>query len=142
MKNKIKYSYTLILLGILSLPSVINARTVSYVKCGAKKTQGLSKFPKKFPELTSFVVSILEVAVPVLLVLMGVFDLVRAISAGKEDEIKKAQSTFIKRLITGALVFFIIAIVKLLINILDSKGAAGIIDCVNCFVSNSCTAIK
>lgn len=140
MKKKIKYFCTLMLLCILSFPSLISARTITKVSCGNSE-QGLNEFPKKFPQLTSFAISVLEVAVPVILILMGMFDLVKAITSGKEDGIKKAQSTFVKRLIAGALVFFIIAIVKLLINVLDSSGAAGIIDCVNCFVSNSCKAV-
>ena len=42
--------------------------------------------------------------------------MVKAVTSGKEDDIKKAQGTFIKRLIAGALVFFVIVIVKLLIS--------------------------
>ena len=43
----------------------------------------------------------------------------------KEDEIKKAQSLLIKRLIYGVLVFLIVAIVKFVLGIVgDSAGEA------------------
>ena len=72
-------------------------------------------------------------------------DLMKAVIAQKEDEIKKAQMTFVKRLIAGALVFFVIVIVKMLISFVadDSKN---IMNCVNCFIngpeSQSCTTVE
>ena len=70
----------------------------------------------KIPDTVSLIVKIIFIAVPVLLVVLGSMDLLKGVWAQKEDEIKKGQQTFIKRLIAGVLVFFVYAIVRLLIS--------------------------
>ena len=50
--------------------------------------------------------------VPAIVIVLGTLDLFKAVIAGKEDEMKKAQKTFIKRVIIGVCVF----LVPLLIN--------------------------
>lgn len=45
--------------------------------------------------------------VPILLVLYGTIDFFKAVTAGKEDEMKKAQMTFVKRLIVGVGIFLV-----------------------------------
>ena len=45
--------------------------------------------------------------VPILILALGTLDLFKAVIAGKEDEMKKAQSTFIKRIIIGVGVFLV-----------------------------------
>lgn len=44
---------------------------------------------------------------PVLVIVLGILDFIKAISGDKEDEMKKAQKNFIIRLISAALVFII-----------------------------------
>lgn len=68
------------------------------------------------PNVVSMIIKVIQIAVPILLVIMGSIDLIKGITSQKEDEIKKGQQIFIKRLIAGALVFFVIAIVKLVIS--------------------------
>lgn len=91
---------------------------------------------EKIANTVHIIILIIQVAVPIILVVLGMIDLLKASIAGKEDEIKKAQMLFIKRLITGALVFFVFVIVKMLVSFVadDSKG---ILNCVDCFVNGS-----
>lgn len=98
------------------------------VGCG-----NVTEIPKKIPELTSLAVTIIEIAVPVLLVVMGTIDLFKGITAQKEDEIKKGQQIFIKRLIVGAIIFFIVVIVRLLISVVAEENSQNIIECIDCF---------
>ena len=56
---------------------------------------------------------VIQIVVPVVLVVMGMITLVKAVTSSKEDEIKKAQMSFVKKLIAAALVLFIFVIVKL-----------------------------
>ena len=105
--------------------------------CGS----GLIKnIPEMLPKIISTVYFALQIVVPILLVIFGMIDLIKAITAGKEDEIKKTQGVFIRRLITGALVFFIFAIVKLLIYLAADDQTSGnkIVKCANCFLSQRC----
>lgn len=89
-------------------------------------------------KITSMAVTILKIAVPVLLIIWGMLDLGKAVMAQKEDEIKKGQQTFIKRLVAAALVFFIVTIVGLVIKLIggDKDGAWG---CAKCFINGGCT---
>ena len=105
MKNIKKY----ILVLILFLPQIIYAAEKR--SCGTVGKGGISGIPAKIPEITSFIIIVLQVAAAVILVIVGSIDLFRGLTSGKEEEIKKGQQTFIKRLIIGALVFFIILIV-------------------------------
>ena len=102
------------------------------VSCGS-----IGSFNKKIPELTSWIFLIIQVIVPVILVILGVIDFVKALTSQKDDEIKKGQKIFIKRLITGILIFFVVAIVKLVVSMLDNNSN-NILNCVDCFISNKC----
>ena len=96
---------------------------------------GLSNFSfdGTIPYITSTIILIVQIVVPLLLVVFGMLDLGKAVVASKEDEIKKGQQTFIKRIIAGAIVFFVILIVQTLVRFL-SNGSTPIMDCFNCFV--------
>ena len=84
------------------------------------------------------IIVVIKIAVPVLLVIFGMLDLFKGLTAQKEDEIKKGQQMFIKRLIVGALIFFVVVIAKLLISVVADTSSANIIECVDCFLSNNC----
>ena len=127
MKKKVSYIITIIMSIITVFP--IYAKTTT-VTCGK-----IQELPLKVLELSNTVINIMQIAVPVILVIMGTVDLVKAVSSQKDDDIKKAQGVFIKRLIMGALVYFVVVIVKLLISIIGNNNE--IWGCVECFVSNA-----
>lgn len=66
--------------------------------------------------LINTVMSYVRIIVPILVILLGMIDLSKAVLAAKEDEMRKAQITFAKRLIIGVCVFF----APLLVNIIMS----------------------
>ena len=87
------------------------------------------------------IILVIQIAVPIILVVLGMIDLLKATIAGKEDEIKKAQMTFVKRLIAGVLVFFVFVIVKMLISFV-ADDSTNLMNCANCFINgtgNTCT---
>lgn len=94
---------------------------------------------EKIPNVVSTIVNVIKIVVPILLVIFGSLDLMKGITAQKEDEIKKGQSIFIKRLISGAIVFFVFVIVQLIISFVSNAGEnENIMTCVNCFVNGKC----
>ena len=129
MKKKCIY---IIMMMAMFMP-IFNVAAASKVSCG-----NITDIPAKIPELTSFAITMIQIAVPIVLVVMGSLDLFKGITAQKEDEIKKGQQMFIKRLIVGALIFFVVVIAKLLISVVADSSSANIIECVDCFLSNSC----
>ncbi len=68
------------------------------------------------------VLTIIQIAVPIILIIIGSIDLMKAVMAGKEDEIKKAQGTFIKRAIAAVIVFFIPLIVNIVLGLLPVEN--------------------
>lgn len=107
----------------------------NYVSCG-----GIGTFNKKIPEIVSWGFTTVEIIVPVILIILGVLDFIKALSSQKEDEIKKGQQMFIKRLIISVLIFFVVIIVKLLVQTISNSTneSNGIIECIDCFINNQC----
>lgn len=68
------------------------------------------------------VVNLIKFGIPVILIIFGMLDLGKAVMAGKEDEMKKAQSTLIKRVIYAVLVFLVITIVQFVMSIVSDAG--------------------
>ena len=56
-------------------------------------------------KLLKNVMNLLWILIPIGLLLFGVIDLGKAVIASKEDEMKKAQGRFIRRLVAAALIF-------------------------------------
>lgn len=110
----------------------------AFVSCGSGM---LNNIPVAVPKIVSIVYKVVHIAVPVVLVIIGMIDLTKSITSEKEDEIKKNQKLFIKRLITAAIIFFVFAVVKFLVSLIadgeDDKN--NIIDCAECFINNNCS---
>lgn len=143
MKKKV-LSICLILLISFIFIDIVGAETynnynanVVPVSCG----DGLvTNIPPLIPKVVSYAYIIIQIAVPIILVIMGSLDLMKGITAQKEDEIKKGQQLFVKRLISAAIIFFVFIIVKFLISIIakDTNSGNRIIDCTQCFINNDC----
>ena len=95
-----------------------------------------------FPQVVSVVVTVIKIGIPILLIILGMIDLGKAVVAQKEDEIKKGQSLFIRRLISALLVFLVVFIVQLVVRFVASGENADISQCINCFVSGKHTDAK
>lgn len=97
------------------------------------------EFGGMLPYAISNIIRIIQIIVPILLIIFGMIDLVKAVTAGKEDEIKKAQTVFIRRLVMGVLVFFVIFLVQMIVSFVSNKDA-NVSNCFNCFVNGKVNA--
>ena len=91
-----------------------------------------------------YLITIVKIAVPILLIVMGSIDFMKAVMAGKEDEIKKTQSTFIKRTIAALIVFFVPTILSILLTVLEHDEVKNN-NCYMCVVNPSsatCEALE
>ena len=66
------------------------------------------------------IVNLIRWAVPILLIIFGTLDLAKAVIASKEDEMKKAQSTLIRRLIYAIAVFLVVTLVIFFMGLLPA----------------------
>lgn len=73
--------------------------------------------------LVKSVIKLIQFGIPILLILFGMIDLGKAVMSSKEDEMKKAQSTLIKRVIYAVAVFLVVTIVNLVMNVVTDADA-------------------
>lgn len=95
------------------------------------------------PKLVHLAVTAIQIAVPILLVIFGMLDLGKSVMAQKEDEIKKGQQLFLKRLIAAVIVFLVVVLVRLVIGLVaPSDPDNNIWNCFDCLVNgvDKCTA--
>lgn len=92
-------------------------------------------------QITKTVYMILQIATPLIIILLGMIDLGKAVMAHKEDDIKKSQQTFVKRLLVGASVFLVFVLAKFVIGLVaPANDNTDMWNCVDCFVSgDNCT---
>jgi hypothetical protein len=90
--------------------------------------------PFKLVYVVHLIILLLQFGVPILLIIFGMLDLGKAVIASKEDEIKKGQQMFIKRLIAAVIVFFVIAIVRLIVG-LTADRSGDLVDCIDKIVN-------
>ena len=121
-----------ILFAILFLP-IFNVSAIEKVSCGE-----ITAIPRKIPELTQFAVTLIQIAVPIILVLRGSLDLFNGITSQKDEDIKKGQQKFIRRLIVAVIIFFVVVIVKFITSIVAGLNSDSAIDCIDCFISLDC----
>ena len=77
------------------------------------------EIPVQLTSIVSTVVTLIKVGVPIILVVLGMIDMGKAVASQKEDEIKKGQKILLSRCIAAGIVFFVVAIVQLLVNIVS-----------------------
>lgn len=65
---------------------------------------------------------IFQIGIPILLILMGSIDLGKAVISSDDKAIKESTSKLIKRCISAIAVFFVVTIVKLLMNIIATNA--------------------
>lgn len=70
--------------------------------------------------IVATILKIIQWVVPVILIVLGTFDLVKAVMAGKEDDIKKNQKVLIKRVIAAVIVFLVPTIVSILMGLIGN----------------------
>ena len=84
--------------------------------------------------ILGFGVTAIKIVIPVILIILGMLDMGKAVTSGKDDEIKKQMIVFLKRAIAAIVVFFIPSIVGLIMQIINDQltdsGACGYAQCV------------
>lgn len=68
-------------------------------------------------QLVRTIVTYITILVPIILIVIGTFDLLKAVTASKEDEIKAAQKLLIKRVIYAILIFLLVPILTLIFGL-------------------------
>ena len=67
-------------------------------------------------------IPLIQIGIPIILIILGMFDLGKAVMASKEDEIKSAQKLLIKRAVYAVAIFFVVLIVQVVFGLLSTTG--------------------
>lgn len=94
------------------------------------------EFSGMIPYVITMIITIIKFVVPILLVIFGMIDFLKSVTASKDDEIKKGRQTFINRLIAAVLVFFIVQVVQLVVRFAaQGSDKENVVDCFSCFIN-------
>ena len=110
-----------------------------YLQCGSYS------IPAPLATISRVVVLILQIVLPLVLIIMGSIDILKAVMAHDGDAITKARKKFISRILTGVLFFLVIVFIKWTAGLAaDSSEAGNVTKCVDCMISDegSCGSIS
>lgn len=86
------------------------------------------------PNLVSLVIKIITIAIPIILIIMSMMDLVKAIMS--EDEQKKAINKLVSRIKYAVLIFLLPTIVTFVLGLVVTDDHK--FQCVDCFIKGNC----
>jgi len=98
---------------MLSLLEVSNAAMANSTLCDGILV------PNQLFNIVSVVIKGIRIAVPVLLIIFGMMDFAKSVIAKKEEDVKKHQQAFVKRLISAVVVFLLIWVVQFVVNVIS-----------------------
>lgn len=75
-------------------------------------------FSKRLVLYIANIVKWLKYIIPVIVIILGILDFIKAIASDKDDEMKKAQGRFTKRLVAAALIFIIPIIISFIMDLM------------------------
>lgn len=102
-----------------------------YIMCGD------NSIPAPIAPITRMVVLLLELAVPLLIIVLGSLDFLKAVVAADQDKIKKTQNQFFTRLKAGAIFFFVVLVVKFAVSLVaDASEGQSISNCIDCLIND------
>lgn len=74
--------------------------------------------------LVGIIVTIIQIAIPILLIVLAMIDLGKMVITSKDDDRKKIQSLLLKRVFAAVAVFFLIALVKMVMNLINISDSS------------------
>jgi heme/copper-type cytochrome/quinol oxidase subunit 2 len=77
-------------------------------------------------------ITVIKIVIPILLIIFGMLDMGKAVTGGKDDEIKKSAASFGRRVAGAVLVFFIPSIVGIVMAIIADSKVEGTTDYCSC----------
>lgn len=103
----------------------------------------IEDIPRSLPRIIRNLYDAIKILVPIVIIFMGILDFAKAVLASDESKMSKSISKFIRRIIAGLIVFFVLAITEAIFGLVADSGKNGEISksdltqCIACFISNS-----
>lgn len=81
--------------------------------------------------LVGWVVLGIKIAVPIILIVIGMMDLAKAVTSKKEDDIKNAQTALVKKAVAAVAVFLVLTLVGLVTSLVGADSWKACSHCLN-----------
>lgn len=121
---------------MLDLFNVLACTGDNATACGTTVGAGI---PGSIVNIVHYVYIGIQIIVPILLIIFGMIELAKAITAQKEDEIKKAQSGLMKKAIVAVIIFLVFSLVKFVFNFANSSSdKQNIWTCISDVINGNC----
>lgn len=101
------------------------------IKCGN------SDLPVMIPSIVRTIVNIIKIATPIVLIIMGMIDMLQATIAEDEKKMTTAKGKFVKRLLSGAIVFLVVTVIQFLVGLVAPEDSDSLLKCVSCMVNDA-----
>ena len=88
--------------------------------------------------LIGVVVAVIRIAIPIVLIVIGMTDLIKAITSQDDKQIKSATTLLIKKVIIGIVIFLVPTLVRLIMNIISQEDYKACISCVTNVWGHDC----
>ena len=114
-----------------------------YVSSSIKTVEcaGISDIPAALPKFISNIVNLIKIATPIILIIMGMSDFLKSMMANDDKGMNDGKTKFIKRLISGVIVFVVVSIVQLVFSAIQSDDINSAAACINCFINGECSGL-
>ncbi len=90
-------------------------------------------------KLVKAFLNLIKFGIPIVLIVLGTIDLGKAVMASKDDEMKKAQTTLLKRVIYAVVIFLLVTIVQLVMGLVSSNANQEAISWQSCWNNTNST---
>lgn len=94
-------------------------------------TQDLCDSLRPVLRIVGYVLLLIKIAVPIMLIVVGVLDLMKATTEKDEKKIKDAQNMLVKRVIVAVLVFLVTTLVSVVMRIVGNTSYTKCMECIN-----------
>lgn len=129
IKKKYINYLSLFILGITATMNVYAAE--KGINCGAD----IVPIPVDTAKIIHNAYLLLKIGTPLILIIMGIADFGRAVFGSNDDDIKKKEHRFIKRVISAILVFLVLSIVEFAFTLLAKAGFSDVTACIDTILS-------
>lgn len=94
-------------------------------------TQDLCDSLRPVLRIVGYVILLIKIAVPIILIVVGVLDLMKATTEKDDKKIKEAQNMLVKRIIAAVMVFLVATLVGVIMRIVGNTSYTKCMECIN-----------
>ena len=97
--------------------------------------------PSGVAKFTRAVYSTVKILVPIIIIILGMLDFAKAVMANADKDMKEYKNKFMRRLIAGVLIFFVLSVVNFAFRQIGTTDSDSMLGCLSCFTTteDSCS---